>query len=308
MHRGDTNETGKKGEALGSVMKLRLRQNLTGWIFIIPATILIFVFYFYPIIRALILSFQTGMGANLQFAGLYNYQRLFADTLFKTALTNVLLFLVLQVPIMLLSALVLAVLLNDPKLKFRGFFRTAIFLPAATSLVSYAIVFRSLFAVDGFVNTALMALNIIGNPINWTGQPWTARLVIVLALTWRWTGYNMIFYLAALQNIDRSIFEAALIDGASAIRRFFSITVPLLKPIILLTTILSTNGTLQLFDETMNLTNGGPANATLSISQYIYRLSFQYSPRFSYAAAISFVVFLLVAVLAFIQMRVGDRR
>ena len=118
----------------------------------------------------------------------------------------------------------------------------------------------------------------------------------------------MVFYLAGLQNIDRSIYEAALIDGASGFTRFTRITIPLLKPIILLTTILSTNGTLQLFDETVNLTNGGPANATLSISQYIYRLSFQYSPRFGYAAAISFVVFVMVAVLSFIQMRVGDTR
>ena|SRR5690606_19273072 len=209
---------------------------------------------------------------------------------------------------MLMLALILASALNNPNLKFRGVFRTALFLPAATSLVSYAIVFRSLFALNGFVNTALLKLNLIDAPINWTGQPWTAKLVIILALTWRWTGYNMIFYLAALQNIDRSIYESALIDGANAVTRFFKITLPMLRPIILLTAILSTNGTLQLFDETMNLTNGGPANATLSISQYIYRLSFQYAPRFPYAAAISFVVFILVAVLAMIQMRVGDKR
>ncbi len=151
-------------------------------------------------------------------------------------------------------------------------------------------------------------MNIIDKPINWIGNPWTARALIIIALTWRWTGYNMVFYLAGLQNIDRSIYEAALIDGASGFTRFIRITIPLLKPIILLTTILSTNGTLQLFDETVNLTNGGPANATLSISQYIYRLSFQYSPRFGYAAAISFVVFVMVAVLSFIQMRVGDTR
>jgi lactose/L-arabinose transport system permease protein len=118
----------------------------------------------------------------------------------------------------------------------------------------------------------------------------------------------MVFFLAGLQNIDDSIYEAALIDGANGLTRFFKITIPLLRPIILLTAIMSTNGTLQLFDEPMNLTNGGPANATLSVSQYIYRLSFQYSPRFGYAAAISFVIFALVAILALIQMKVGDTR
>ncbi|MGI6624904.1 MAG: carbohydrate ABC transporter permease [Limnochordia bacterium] len=289
-------------------MRLKTKQSLVGWVFVLPASVLIAVFYFYPIIRALILSFQTGVGVNLSYAGSFNYTRLLQDNLFKTSLGNVFIFLTVQVPIMLTLALILASLLNDPSLKGRGFFRTALFLPCATSLVSYAIIFRSLFSVDGFVNTVLMNLNLIMRPINFIGEPFTARLVIILALTWRWTGYNMIFYLAGLQNIDSAIYEAAIIDGASSVARFTRITVPLLKPIILVTTILSTNGTLQLFDETMNLTNGGPSNATLSVSQYIYRLSFQYSPRFGYAAAISFVVFLLVAILAFAQMRVGDQR
>lgn len=293
---------------MGQVLTLKRRQNLIGWLFIVPASVLIFIFYFYPIVRAALLSFQTGVGVNLQYAGLFNYQRLLADNVLKTSITNVFIFLIIQVPVMLTLALILASLLNDPNLKFRGFFRTALFLPCATSLVSYAIVFRSLFALDGLVNFVLTSLNIAERPINWIGNPWTARALIIIALTWRWTGYNMVFYLAGLQNIDRSIYEAALIDGASGFTRFTRITVPLLKPIILLTSIMSTNGTLQLFDETMNLTNGGPANATLSVSQYIYRLSFQYSPRFGYAAAISFVIFVMVAVLSFIQMRVGDTR
>lgn len=293
---------------MNNVMRLKTKQSLVGWVFVLPASVLIAVFYFYPIIRASILSFQTGVGVNLSYAGSFNYTRLLQDNLFKTSLGNVFIFLTVQVPIMLTLALILASLLNDPSLKGRGFFRTALFLPCATSLVSYAIIFRSLFSVDGFVNTVLMNLNLIMRPINFIGEPFTARLVIILALTWRWTGYNMIFYLAGLQNIDSAIYEAAIIDGASSVARFTRITVPLLKPIILVTTILSTNGTLQLFDETMNLTNGGPSNTTLSVSQYIYRLSFQYSPRFGYAAAISFVVFLLVAILAFAQMRVGDQR
>lgn len=289
-------------------MNLKTRQKLVGWGFVLPATLLIFTFYFYPIARAFVLSFHTGVGVALNYAGLFNYKRLLADSLFKKSLGNVFIYLILQVPIMLMLALVLAQLLNDSSLRFRGFFRTAIFLPCATSLVSYSIIFRSMFALNGFVNATLMNLNLIARPINWIGHPWAARIVIVIALTWRWTGYNMVFYLAGLQNIDPAIYEAAVIDGATGIDRFFRITIPLLQPIILLTAIMSTNGTLQLFDEPMNLTNGGPANATLSISQYIYRLSFQYSPRFGYAAAISFVVFALVAVLSLFQMKLGDKR
>lgn len=134
-----------------------------------------------------------------------------------------------------------------------------------------------------------------------------AKVLIILAITWRWTGYNMVFYLSGLQGIDDSIYEAADIDGAGAFEKFKSITLPMLKPIILFTTINSTIGTLQLFDETMNITQGGPANATITISQYIYNILFKYSPDFGYAAAVSYVIVVMIVVLSFIQMKVGDK-
>lgn len=118
----------------------------------------------------------------------------------------------------------------------------------------------------------------------------------------------MVFYLSGLQNIEYSVYEAAKIDGASAVQSFFKITVPLLKPTILLTAIMSTNGTLQLFDESVNLTKGGPANTSITMSHYIYDMSFKYVPNFGYAAAMSFLILVLVAVLAFLQMKVGDKR
>ena len=147
----------------------------------------------------------------------------------------------------------------------------------------------------------------ISEPINWLTNPTFARILIIIAITWRWTGYNMIFYLSGLQSIDDSIYEAAAIDGATGFQKFRYMTVPLLKPIILFTTINSTIGTLQLFDETMNITQGGPANTTITISQYIYNLLFKYQPNFGYAAAVSFVVVILIVVLSFIQMKVGDK-
>ncbi len=283
------------------------KRKIVGWGFIIPAALLIVLMSFYPMIKAFMLSFSSGYGQNAEFVGLYNYKRLFVDPLLKTSLFNTLFYLI-QVPIMLVLSLILASALNSPTLKFKGFFRTCIFLPCATSLVSYSIIFRSMFALDGFINAMLTNIHVIDSPINWLGNTWTARIIIVIAITWRWTGYNMIFYLAGLQNIDPQVYEAARIDGASIKDQFTKITIPLLKPIILLTAIMSTNGTLQLFDETKNITNGGPANTTLSISQYIYMMSFEYNPKFGYAAAVSFVVLLLVAVLALIQMKVGDSR
>ena len=283
------------------------RLNRTGWCFVIPSVILIILFVFYPMVQALITSFQTGAGNNLTFAGIANYKRLLTDTTFRKALFNTLLYLIIQVPIMILLALVISSMPNNKKLKFKGFFRTAIFLPCVTSLVAYSIVFKSLFATDGFVNAILMKLNLIAEPISWITDPVWAKVLIILAITWRWTGYNMVFYLSGLQGIDDSIYEAADIDGAGAFEKFKSITLPMLKPIILFTTINSTIGTLQLFDETMNITQGGPANATITISQYIYNILFKYSPDFGYAAAVSYVIVVMIVVLSFIQMKVGDK-
>lgn len=290
-------------------MSLEKKQNLIGWAFLLPAALLIVYFCFYPMVKALILSFQSGKGAQMNWCGTKNYAFLLKDATFKQALINNFIYLIIQVPIMLILALTLATLLNNPRLKFRGLFRTAIFLPCATSLVSVSLIFRSLFSVDGFVNAVLMKMGVIDTGINWiNGSAITARAVIILALIWRWTGYNMVFYLSGLQNIDSSIYEAARIDGAGAFQQFRRLTVPLLKPTILLTAILSTNGTLQLFDESYNLTRGGPANMTLTMSHYIFKTSFENVPKFGYAAAMSYVIFVLVAILALVQLKVGDKR
>ncbi|WP_066188399.1 MULTISPECIES: carbohydrate ABC transporter permease [Gracilibacillus] len=286
----------------------RRKVNQIGWAFILLSVLGIGIFYFYPMVQALILSLQSGMGANLEFVGLDNYIRLFNDPTFIAALTNTFIYLLVQVPVMILLALFFSVLLNDPTLKFRGFFRTAIFLPAVTSLVAYAVVFKYLFTTDGLANRFLLNMNLIDQPLQWLNDPTLAKITIIIAITWRWTGYNMIFYLSALQNVDKAMYEAARIDGASALQQFFFITIPLLKPIILFTSIISTIGTLQLFDEVMNITSGGPGNATLSISMYIYNLSFEYTPDFGYAATVSYVIVFLVVILSIIQFRVaGDR-
>lgn len=286
------------------------RRSLTGWAFLLPAALLILLMSFIPMIQAFILSLQTGRGTNLSFAEpiWFNYERLMQDEIFLLTLQNTFVYLIIQVPIMLIMALVLASVLNDRMLKFKTFWRTAIFLPCAVSLVAYSLVFRTIFANDGFVNDVLMGIGLIDLPINWLGNPETARFVIILGLLWRWTGYNMIFYLAALQNVDYSTIEAAKMDGANALKTFWHVTIPQLKPIILLTAIMSTNGTLQLFDESWALTRGGPAYTTMSMSHYLYEVSFLKNPNFGYASALSYVILILVAILAFIQLKVGDKR
>lgn len=292
-------------------MSLLAKQSAAGWIYLLPATILIAVMAFWPMIQAFIMSLQTGSSANMTWSEplFNNYSRMFQDRLFLRSVGNTFLYLIIQVPIMLILAILLAQLLNNKDLKFKGFFRTCVFLPCATSLVSYALIFKSLFATEGLINTVLVNLHIFQENYNFLGNAASAKAVIIIALVWRWTGYNMVFYLAGLQNIEYSVYEAAKIDGANGWKTFWFITVPLLKPTIIMTFIMSINGTLQLFDESVNLTNGGPANATITMTHYIYNSTFgQGVANFGYATAMSFFVFILVAVLAIINMKVGDTR
>ncbi len=292
-------------------MGLLAKQRAAGWAFLLLASAMIVVMSFYPMVRALITSFKTGSSANLQWADplIYNYKRMFQDKMFMRSVGNTFLYLIIQVPIMLILAILLAQLLNNKDLKFKGLFRTCIFLPCAVSLVSYALIFRTIFATQGLINIILQKTGIITEGINWLGTTSTARIVIIIALIWRWTGYNMVFYLAGLQNIEYSVYEAAKIDGANGWKTFWYVTVPLLRPVIIMTFIMSINGTLQLFDESVNLTNGGPANTTITMSHYIYNNSFgQGVANFGYASAMSFFVFILVAILAAINLKVGDTR
>lgn len=288
-----------------------VKQHIAGWIYLAPATLLLAIMSFWPMIQAFFMSLKTGSSANMQWSSpiFYNYTRMLQDDLFIRSIGNTYLYLLIQVPIMLVLAMLLAQLLNNRNLRFKGIFRTCVFLPCATSLVSYALIFKSLFAEAGLVNSILVGLGIFQNPYNFLGNPSTAKMVIILALLWRWTGYNMVFFLAGLQGIDYGVYEAAKIDGANSWQTFWEITVPLLMPTIVMTGIMSINGTLQLFDESVNLTNGGPANSTITMSHYIYNASFGTGTKnFGYAAAMAFVIFIMVAILSGISMKVGDKR
>ena len=279
------------------------------YLYILPNMILFLVFMIIPIFMSFYYGTVkwNGMGKP-KFIGLANYIYIFQDKVFLRSVGNTFIYLAIQVPIMLVLAILLAQLLNNKDLKFKGFFRTCVFLPCATSLVSYSLIFRSMFATDGLINSVLMKMGILSTGYNFLGNSTSAKIVIIIALIWRWTGYNMVFYLAGLQNIEYSVYEAAKIDGANGWKTFWKITVPLLKPTIIMTFIMSINGTLQLFDESMNLTKGGPANSTITMSHYVYNTCFVNVPNFGYAAAMSFIIFIMVAVLAFINLKVGDTR
>ena len=228
-------------------LSMHQKQSLAGWAFLLPATLLIFIMSFYPMFSALLTSFKRGKPTALVWSEPLwrNYQFMLKDKVFIQSVTNTLTYLIIQVPIMLILAVIFASLLNNRDLKFRGLFRTCIFLPCATGLVAYSMIFRTLFTYDGMVNNMLLKFGLISEAINWLNDPVYAKAVIIIGLVWRWTGYNMVFYLSAMQSIDYSIYEAARIDGANSYQQLMRITIPLLRPIILVTAIMSTNGTLS---------------------------------------------------------------
>lgn len=282
--------------------KFKIDSNNAPYFFILPIIILFLIFMVYPIIYSLILSFQKFDNGKYIFAGLENYKMLFKDDVFIQGLENTFIYLIIQVPIMILLALILATLLNSKFIKFKQFFRISFFLPALIGLVAYSIVFKLFLNTDfGFINYVLRLFHL---PIvDWLNGQFSSKISIILAITWRWTGYNMVILLAALQGIPDDIYEACDIDGANAIQKFLFVTVPLVKPVILFCTITSTIGTLQLFDEPYILTGGGPSNATITVAQYLYNTGFRYF-NFGYAAAISYVIALIIAILSYIQFKV----
>ncbi|MFI7638420.1 carbohydrate ABC transporter permease [Nonomuraea sp. NPDC049400] len=275
------------------------------YLLVLPALLGFMVFKAYPIVAAMYISLTTGAGAARTFVGLDNYVRLVNDPLFWTSLWNTGLILVVQVPIMLLLALLLALALNSPLVRLRGLWRLGVFMPSLTGLVAYGVMFSVILRKDaGLLNWLLSLFGV--DAIDWLGSPFWARIAIVIALTWHYTGYNAVIYLAGLQSIPKDLYEAAMVDGAGSARRFWSITVPQLRPILLLTVVLSTIGTLQLFDEPFVLTGGGPDNSTLTISLYLYQNGFRYFD-FGYAAAIAYALTLIVAGFGIAQMRMQKR-
>jgi ABC-type sugar transport system permease subunit len=273
------------------------------YFFISPFYILFAVFFLFPTLFALVLGFMkwSSLGTPEYFA-LKNYQRLFSDPVFWKAVGNTLFYaagsLFVIVPLALLEALAL----NSKLLKFRTLWRVIYFAPIVCSTVAITLVFRMLYNKDfGFINQFIMALG--GVPVDWMGNVAVARIAVMGVVIWRWTGLLAVYFLAGLQSIPEELHEAAAIDGADGLRRFFYVTLPLLRPVTLFVCVIVLIGSMQIFDDPQLLTNGGPANATISIVQYLYTQGIQ-NLLFGYASAVGLVLFVVIFVLSLVQFRV----
>jgi multiple sugar transport system permease protein len=276
-------------------------------IFLSPALLSIFIFFFIPVVAAFIISFtdfdiySIGDYANISFIGVRNYSRLFQDVLFWTSLKNTFYFVVLAGPLSVAVSLFAAILLNSKLVKFKGLFRLSYFIPVVTTLVAVAIVWRFIYHPKfGILNFALSFIGI--NPIDWLGDPNWAMPAIVIMAVWKNFGYNMIIFLAGLQNIPSHLYEAAIMEGANSWQQFKSITLPMLAPTTLFVSLITMIGFFQLFAEPYIMTQGGPLNSTLSIVQYMYQEGFRWW-NIGYSASIAFALFFIIFIGTIIQFK-----
>lgn len=285
-----------------------MRQRTgTAYGFLGPYLAIFAAFWIWPIVYSFWLSFLATRQLPWTFRPSMTWGRLLQDPAFLNALKNTLLILVVQVPVMIALATVLAVLLNSTLLRAKGLMRFAFFAPVVVGEVAYAAVFRLMFTADrGVVNKSLES---VGLPaVDWFASPTAATALIVMAITWRWAGYNAIIILSGLQGIPDDVYEAATLDRVSPFRQFLHITLPLLRPVILFCAVLSVIGTMQLFAEPFLITNrGGPGGGTETLGLFLYRQAFT-SGNFGYASAVAYTIAGLAVLISLLNLWAGRER
>jgi multiple sugar transport system permease protein len=278
-----------------------------GWFFIAPALVLIGLFFFLPVLAALVLSltdfdiYAVADTGNARVVGVRNYVALFQSPVFWKALGNTFFFALVGGPLTIAASLGAAMLVNARLTRFRGFFRTVYFVPFVTTLVAVAIVWRYLYHPQyGLLNFALGKVGV--GPIDWLGDPRWAMPAIILLAVWKNFGYNMLIFVAGLQGVPRELYEAAELDGAGPLRRFWHVTLPTLRPTLLFVGVITMIGYFQLFAEPYVMTQGGPLRATTSLVLLMYEEGFRWW-RMGYAAALAFVLFAVMLLWTFLQFR-----
>ncbi|WP_084012710.1 carbohydrate ABC transporter permease [Thermobifida halotolerans] len=282
--------------------------RVSPYLFISPFFLLFAVFGLFPLLYTVWVSLHdwTLLGGNQGFVGLDNYVRLVQDEKFWNSLYNTFgIFLIAVIP-QLLLAMFLADTLSR-RIRAVNFFRMGLLLPYLTSVAAVAIVFSQLFGTQfGLVNYALGFLGI--DPINWQGGTLSSWAVIAVMVDWRWTGYNALIYLAAMSAIPRDLYEAASIDGASRMRQFWQITVPMLRPTIIFTVIVSTIGQMQLFTEPVIFgdVSGGTQGQFQTTMMLIFEEAFRFN-NYGYGSAIAWMLFMLVVVISALNALLSSR-
>lgn len=287
--------------------KLKRRNTMIAWTFILPNFVGFAILTLIPVLTLFYIAFTNWNAFGVaDWVGLANFRRLIGDNSFRIAVTNTFAYALMYIPLTLVVSLGLALLLNT-KLRGVAFFRTAAFFPYITSIVAIAMVWNILFSPEyGPINQLLRFIG-LANPPGWlTSTTWALPAVALISM-WRDAGYYMILFLAGLQTIPRELYEAAQVDGANAVRRFWNVTIPGLRPTTFFVTVMMTIGSFKILDLILVLTRGGPGQATLVISQFIFREGFERN-SFGYASAAAIVLFLICITVTVVQFLVNKRR
>ena len=289
--------------------RIRSWRSIAPYVFIAPFFIVFLIFFLGPTLFAFYISLQNWTSVHSwTWVGLRNYQKLFTDRIFLASVSNSLYYIAANTLILLPLPLLLAVALNSRMTKAKPVLRAIYFSPYLTAPVAISLVFLTMFDWHyGLFNQILLSLGVVKEGINWTGSMDWVKLSVVIVLVWRWTGYNMIYFLAGLQTIPQELYEAATMDGAGEIQKFWNITLPMLRPVLLFVGIVSTIGASQIFDEPTMLTGpsqqlGSPGFSSLSLAQEIFREAFM-RLNFGFASAIAVMLFIALAGLAWLQFR-----
>ena len=287
--------------------QLARRNTLIGWSFILPNFVGFAALTLVPIVILFYMSMTNwNVFGTANWVGFANFERLVSDGSFRIAVLNTLYYSALHIPLTFAVALGLALLLNN-KLRGVAFFRTAAFFPYITSIVAIAIVWNLLFSPDyGPINEILRFFG-MENPPGWlTSSDWAMPAVVIVS-TWRDMGYYMILFLAGLQTVPRELHEAARMDGANTIQRFFNVTLPSLRPTTFFVTVMLTINSFKIFDLILVMTEGGPGQSTLVLSQFIYTKGFEES-QFGYASAASVALFFMCIIVTVVQFVINKKR
>ncbi|MDG5788327.1 sugar ABC transporter permease [Evansella sp. AB-P1] len=290
-----------------SPLSEKKKESFHGYLYISPFFVLFAIFGLFPILFSFYLAFQrwNGLG-EMEFMGLQNFKWILTDPLFWKALSNTMIMWVLGTLPQLVIGIILAYALNSVLIKFKSFFRVSIFMPYVTSTVAVAIVFGIMFNSQEFGLVNAILGNFGFDPINWGSSEWGVKIAISTMVFWRWVGYNTIIYLAGLQGIPNDLYEAATIDGASIRQKIQYITIPMLRPIIILTVFTSTIGALQLFTEPLIFIGRTYREEGITVVLYLYREAFSNS-AFGPASATAVILFGIIIIFSTINVIIANR-
>ncbi|KRL96991.1 carbohydrate ABC transporter permease [Liquorilactobacillus satsumensis] len=293
-------------------MQSNFLKKIVPYTFVFPALLLLAIFSLVPIVIALLISFTgldiTGLGdwSQIKFVGLSNYLQLFQDNAFLQSILNTVVYVVVGVPLVIIVSLTIAILINSGRNSFFKMMRLVFYTPSITNTVAVAVVWTYLYNPSlGLFNTLLAKVGIA--PIGWLTDPNVAKLSLIILAVWKAVGLNMLIFLAALQGVPRSLYEAAELDGANYWEQTRHITLPSLKFSIFFVTVTTLIAWFQFFDEPFVMTKGGPLNSTNSVALFVYQNGFQNS-NFGYAAAGSFVMFVAIIVATIIQFKLQEKQ